>query len=258
MTDESKEIASQQAVVVQEGPSNLLSAIVAMAQNPNIDVAKLQALLEMQSKMEARQAEADFNRAFHEMEPRLPRIKKNGEVSYKGQPAFKFSRWEDVDASIRPILREHGFSLSFNTSPRVGDGGGLIVTGTLLHTSGHSRSASIPLALDGSGGKNNIQGAGSTFSYGARYTTRMLLNIISEGDDDSGIRGGMKFITDEECAEIRRLMKEAGRNEADWIEKVTRGEVRSVEEIESPQYVIIVNMLAQIIQQQKAKKGKPE
>lgn len=193
---------------ISEGPGALLSAIVGMARDPTVDVQKLQALMAMQERMEARQAEANFNRAFHAMEAELPRIKKNGDVEYKGQVAFKFAKWETIDASIRPILRRHGFSLSFDTAPRVGDGGGLVVTGSLLHVDGHHKSASISLALDSSGGKNNLQGGGSTFSYGCRYTARMLLNLVFEGDDDDGVRGGTKFITQDQALQIEALITE--------------------------------------------------
>ena len=78
--------------------------------------------------------------------------------------AFKFATYENIDRVIRPYLQAEGFSLSFTTAPRTADGGGAIVSGTLSHKSGHSRSASISVALDSSGGKNNIQAIGSSFS----------------------------------------------------------------------------------------------
>lgn len=223
--------------VVGEGSVDLLSAIVLMAKDPAVDVEKLSALMAMQERMEARGAVAAFNTAFAAMEPLLPRIKKNGQVEYKNkdgklEKAFRFSKWEDVDNSIRPILRSHGFSLSFETAPRAGDGGGLVVTGTLLHVAGYSKSSSIPLALDSSGGKNNIQAAGSTFSYGCRYTTRMLLNLISEGDDDDGVRGGMTFVTAEEAAELTALIAATATNPANFFAVMVSDEVRSIEEVQ--------------------------
>ncbi len=223
-----------------ESPGELLSAIVMLARDPSVDVSKLDALLKMQERMEGRQAEAEFNRAFHEMEPKLPRIKKNGDVEYQGKKAFKFARWEDVDEGIRPILREHGFSLSFNTVPRQGEGGGLVVSGTLLHTAGHSRSASIPLPLDASGGKNNLQGAGSTLSYGKRYATQMLLNITTEGQDDDGVRGGMRFITPAQVTEIEKLLKDTKSDVGRFLQMMG---VANIEGLETGAYTVAKNML---------------
>jgi len=196
-------IRRQHAVAIPDAApadaqGQVLAAILAIARDPTVDVAKMQAMMAMQERMEERQAVTAFNRAYHAMEALLPRIKRNGDVEYKNkqtgelEKSFKFARWEDVDSAIREILRQYGFSLSFETKPRQGDGGGMMVTGTLSHVEGHQRQASIGVALDTSGGKNNNQAAGSSLSYGARYTTRMLLNLVTEGEDDDGVAGGEK------------------------------------------------------------------
>lgn len=258
-------MSDQTALTIGETPGNLLTAIVSLAKDPAVDVEKLNALLSMQERLENRQAEAEFNRAFHEMEPQIPRIKRDGTLEYpvdKNRPdgpkrqIAKFAKWETIDASIRPILRQFGFSLSFNTAPRQGDGGGLVITGTLLHVAGHSKQASMPLPLDTSGGKNNLQGGGSTFSYGARYVTRMLLNIVTEGDDDDGVLAGIHYISDEKAGELRVLMKEAGRMEGPFLDRFFSGHVRSLEEIQTEQsYLAVKNTLNGILEQrsQKAK-----
>lgn len=236
-------VATQQepaAPAAQSEPGQLLSAIVMLAKDASVDVNKLQALMAMQERMETRQAETEFNRAFAKMEPFLPRIKRDGTVEYKDKPAFKFARWETVDDGIRPILREHGFSLSFNTTPRQGDGGGLVITGTLMHTSGHSKSASIPLPLDSSGGKNNLQGAGSTFSYGKRYTTTMLLNIVTENEDDDGVRSGIKYIAPEQVQKLRDLIKSSKTDELRFLEYL---QVAELENVIVEQYAGAVNAL---------------
>jgi hypothetical protein len=245
--------------------SSLLNIIAMAAQNPATDVAKLSALLDMQERVIAKQAEAAFNRALAALMKKLPRIKKNGTVEYpedKNKPggpkkkAFNFARWEDIDEIIRPLMDEEGFSLSFNSAPKQGDGGGMICTGTLLHSEGHSRSASIPLALDSSGGKNNLQGMGSTFSYGKRYTTTMLLNLVFEGEDDDGVRGGARFISQDDADDLRNLSKEAGRQEGAFLDRLFAGRVRSFDEIEQgPGYLAAKSTLEGILHQQRAKKG---
>ena len=201
-----------------DAPQSLLPAIVQLARDPSVDVTKLQALLDMQVRAEARQAEAEFNRAFSAMEPNLPRVRKNGDVEYKGQRAFRFAKWEDIDTAIRPLLREHGFSLRFDTTPRTGDGGGLIITGTLAHTAGHSVAASMPLPLDTSGGKNNLQGGGSTFSYGKRYTTTMLLNLVFEGEDDDGAAAGAQRISEADSDNLMSLIRETGADQVKFLD----------------------------------------
>jgi hypothetical protein len=195
----------------------VLTMIDRAARDPSVDVTKMQALLDMQERVMRRHAEVEFTEAYSRLSSGLPRIKKNGALEYpinKNDPdgpkrkIANFARWEDIDAVIRPLLVAEGFSLSFESAQRPGDGGGLLVTGHLNHVGGHRQSATIPLPLDSSGGKNNLQGYGSTFTYGKRYTATMLLNLIFEGEDDDGKRGGDEFINSVQAAELRQLIED--------------------------------------------------
>lgn len=225
-----------QAVVLPV--ERVLSAVIAAASDPSVDVAKMRELLGLQKELMAMQAEQQFVEAFDRLSMKLPRVKRNGTVEYRNkqtgalEKSFNFAKWEDIDTAIRPLLQQEGFVLSFDTAPRQGDGGGIIVTGTLSHIGGHRRTASIPLALDGSGGKNSIQGMGSTFSYGKRYTATALLNIVTESEDDDGVRGGKRFIQPEAAEELRALLLDVGRQEGPFLDRLFAGTVRSFEEIE--------------------------
>lgn len=188
------------------GPSSLLPAIITVARDPNLDVAKLDALMRMQFELEKRQAEREAIEAFTRVSAKMPRVKKNGTIELGSKGSIPFARWEDMDAIIRPIITAEGFTLSFNSAPR--EGGGLVVTGELMHRSGHVRTATIPLPLDAGPGRNNLQAVGSTLSYGKRYCAEMLLNIVREAQDDDGIKGAMRFATDEEVTELQALIKE--------------------------------------------------
>ncbi len=175
-------------------------------------MANSDALLKMQAEMEDRQATREFNEAYGRLSQSLPRVKRNGTIDLgKGKP-IPFAKWEDCDAVIRPACAAEGFTLSFDSSPR--EGGGLIVTGHLMHRSGHTRTATIPLPLDSGPGRNSLQAVGSTLSYGKRYLAEMLLNIVRENQDDDGTKGGMKFITPAQIEELQRMMEETNTDEA--------------------------------------------
>lgn len=234
---------------VEGGALSLLGFVAMAVKDPTIDVAKLQALLTMQREILADEARTQFNQAMNRLQMRLPRIKKNGVVEYpvdKNKPdgpkreAFKFAKWEDVDAGIRKLLNEEGFSISFNTAPRVGDGGGLTVTGELLHTAGHVKTASMTLPLDTSGGKSNLQGYASSASFGSRYVTKWLLNLVFEGDDDDGVAGGKSYINTEMKQRITTLIREA---KADLEKFLIFARAQSVDEILVEDYARVVNML---------------
>jgi len=236
---------------------SLLNFVAQAVENPNIDVAKLEALLRMQREIVADDAKSQFNRDFITMQERLPRIKKNGVLEYpvdKNKPdgpkrkIANFAKWEDMDEAIRPIYLAHGFSLAFNTAPRAGDGGGLLVTAILRHRAGHSTETTIPIPLDTSGGKNNIQGYGSALSYGKRYAATAALNIITEGEDDDGKLGGTKFVTTEQAAEIDVLLRETGSDAGKFLQLFEAADVRN---LTAEQYAPARNMLLS----KKAKRG---
>lgn len=214
-----------QLPAVAEESANMMALITRAATDPAVNVDKMRALLDFKRELQKDQAELAFNQAFAKLMLKLPRIKKDGSVEYpvdKNRPdgpkrkAFDFATYEGIDEVIRPLLQEYGFYLSFTSEPRQGDGGGAVVVGTLSHVEGHSRTAKIGLALDASGGKNNIQGMGSTFSYGKRYTTCALLNIVTEGQDDDGVQGGMRYVTEETAKQIERLIADTKTVELDF------------------------------------------
>ena len=189
--------------------NSILAVIARAASDPAVDVSKMQALLDMQERLMTRQAEIEFNQALASL-PAI-RVKKNGHIDLgSGKGGYAFAKWEDMDRVISPMLHNAGFRLTFDSQPRQGDGGGIVVTATLLHRNGHSRSASMGLALDSGAGRNNLQAMGSSLAYGKRYTSEMLLNIVREGDDDDGVKGGDEAITDLQVAELSREMSAAG------------------------------------------------
>ena len=73
----------------------------------------------------------------------------------KGVVQSTFAKYEDIDDVIRPLLIQNGFSLRFNSRE---SNGKVVITGTLAHRDGHSITDEIPLAIDASGSKNNVQG----------------------------------------------------------------------------------------------------
>jgi len=250
-------------LVVQDAePGTLLANLMSLARDPNIRPEVVAAFIGMQERLEDRQAEREFNQAFVQMQPRLPRITRDGTLKYpvnKNQPdgpqkeISKYAKWETIDAAIRPLLTEHGFALSFTTAPRPGDGGGLLVTAILRHAGGHKQETPVPVPLDTSGGKNNLQGYGSSLSYGKRYAATAALNLITEGEDDDGKAGGMRYVTPDQAAELRGLLHTAGRQEGAFLDRLFSGSVRSLEEVEAGAYVVVRNMLDGIIHQKKGK-----
>jgi len=249
-------VAQPLPATASEQAAAMLQVIKEVATSPNVNVEAIRVIMDMQRQLTQDQAERSLNEALARLAPKLPRIKRNGSVEYaidKNKPdgpkkeAFKFAKWEDIDKGIRPLLAEEGLALSYTTKPRTADGGGTIIIGRVSHIQGAFREAEFAAALDSSGGKNNIQAMKSSFRYGQRAVTEMLLNIVTEGEDDDGVSAG--FITIEQAAEIDLKIRETGADRERFLKWVNAQDVQS---IQAKNYQKAINELAK---KATAKKG---
>lgn len=201
------ETKNQAVTPIQPEGATLLAVISRAASDPNTDVDKMERLMSMYERIESKRAEAAFAHDLSEMQDRLPSIGERGNAAGR----YTYALWEDINAAIKPILKAHGFALSFRTSHE----NGITVTGVLTHSGGHREETSITLPADGSGNKNAVQAVASSVSYGKRYTAGALLNLTSHGEDDDAFAAGNGFditswrdsIRDAQTADDLRAMK---------------------------------------------------
>lgn len=178
-----------QVQVVSESAA-IIQVIERAAMNPNVDIDKMERLLQMQERIMERNAKAAYDAAFAVMQPELPIIEEHGGIKDRGgNVQSTYALWEDINESIKPVLSRHGFGISFRTGARDGK---VVVTGILSHRDGHREETTMELPVDASGNKNAVQAVGSSTSYGKRYTAQALLNLTSRGEDDDGKAGGGK------------------------------------------------------------------
>jgi hypothetical protein len=227
----------------------IMDVIARAASDPAVDVTKMQALLDMQRQLMADQARSEFDAAYRLAAAEMPRITKRGHIEYPASkegrqrasiPAsIPYAKWEDIDAAIKPIEQRHGFNRTFDTEFT---STGFMRVGTLHHRSGHSRSVRTPpLPLDTSGGKNSLQGAGSTATYGNRFVTRDLWNLVFEGEDDDGVKGGAgPLLTEEQYKQLADLVTSMGGGLDRLLEYMG---VQALSDIPQSQFHIALNML---------------
>lgn len=224
-------------LVAQDAPQpNTAAAIIQVieraATDASVDVDKMERLLAMQERIMDRQAHAAYTAAMAEMQPKLPTIKKRGAIkNNSGKVQSTYAKWEDIDAAIRPILTKYGFALTFRTETREGRP---VVWAVLSHREGHSERTEVELPIDSSGSKNNVQGVGSSMSYGKRYAASALLNLVTEDEDDDGQMGGAgALISDDQVRELRRLMTEVKANAGAYFEYLG---VQALEDLPAPKF----------------------
>jgi hypothetical protein len=199
-----------------DSPAAILALIERVALDPRADVEKLECMIAMYDRLNAKEAELAYNAAKGRILKKLAGIKivKNRSVLCgidKGKPqkgtyeAFKYAPLEEIDKHLRPLLAEEDMDLSYSDEPR--EGGDILIRGRLKHLPrGHYEDSFMPAPLDTTGGKSNVQAVGSTNSFLRRYVACNLFNIVVVGDDDDGTGG---TIDEPQTKTILDLIKKA-------------------------------------------------
>lgn len=233
--------------------ANVLNVIERAALNPDINVEKLEKLLDMQDRVMANQARIAFDEAFAAMQEEMPEIDKRGKIiimdkNNKEQviQSTPFALWDDINKHIKPILAKHGFGLRFTTG--LHESGKLTVTAILSHKRGHREETTMALPHDSTGSKNAVQAIGSSTTYGKRYAACALLNITTRGEDDDGAEaGGPEKITEAQAERLRKLIEETG---SDLIKFCQWAKIDALPSLPQERFDTAIKML-----QSKPKKG---
>jgi hypothetical protein len=160
-----------------------------------------------------RQARVAFAEAFEQFKRDAPKILKTKHVQFpsKKEGEKGTSYWHvELDKAcdlLIPALLKVGLTHRWKSTDM--SGGYTRVTCYLRHRLGYEEEgASLAGPADQSGGKNPIQGVGSSSSYLERYTFLASVGIVATGKDDDGDGGG--GITNEQAATLIEAIKSQG------------------------------------------------
>ncbi len=225
--------------------TDLLSIIAHAASDPKTDMAKMEGLFNLQIRMMDKQAQIDYDQALARVQAKMPRIAKNGEIKNKaGAVVARFMKYEDIDAKIRDLLSEEGFSLQHD---RDETNDKMVVITWLKHRGGHKESVKMFLPYDQPNQlKNNVQAAVSTYSYGKRVNVCSLLNIVAEDEDDDGVKSEYLAISDEQAAELKDLLRAKNAMMGDVKRLLAYLGSESIDEIQSKDYAKAKTAIAEM------------
>lgn len=219
-----------QSVPAVQEPESLLTLISKAARDPTVDVAKMQALLDMRATLIKQEAEVDYNCAMRDAQSEMSSVVRDAQNTHTNS---RYARLETIDAAIRPVYTKHGFSLSFNTVPgaepeppahaasKTAKTTELVhLVCTVRHVKGHSTKHELSGALDMSGAKGtanktSIQGLGSSVTYLRRYLTLMIFNLTLRDEDDDGGGGRARHDNPEQQPDVPRQTPRSDRKEKD-------------------------------------------
>ncbi|MDE2021204.1 MAG: hypothetical protein KGJ13_12785, partial [Patescibacteria group bacterium] len=135
----------------ETGPTNFLAIIMTAATDPRCDVQKMQALLDMNKQIEAREAEKAFTRDFIALQDVLPVIDKDGKIDHgPGKQKNLYSTYPNMMKVCKPLLKSHGFALASWVEPEAG-GARIVIVSQLDHVEHHHRTSRFPLPIEQSG-----------------------------------------------------------------------------------------------------------
>lgn len=191
--------------------ASLLEVISKAARDPQVDIDKMERLLLMQERVEARTAETAFNQALNMAQSEMRPIAANAS---NPQTRSRYATYDKLDRVLRPIYTEHGFSLSFDEgeSPKPDH---VRVLCYVSHRMGHTRTYHRDMPADGKGAKGGdvmtkTHAAGAAGSYGARYLLKGIFNVAVGEEDDDGNSPAARppaVVNDAQWAELIALIE---------------------------------------------------
>lgn len=196
---------------VADYASGLLEVVARAARDPSVDIDKLERLIAMQERVQARDAELAFNKALNAAQGEMRPIAANAS---NPQTRSRYATFDKLDRVLRPIYTEHGFSLSFDEgeSPKPEH---VRVLCYVSHIGGHTRTYHRDMPADGKGAKGGdvmtkTHAAGAAGSYGARYLLKGIFNVAVGDEDDDGNDPnplGVALIDDGQWSELVQLIE---------------------------------------------------
>jgi hypothetical protein len=180
--------APDRAAPTPVDPKNILQMVAALSENKNIDAQKTEAILRIVRQEQDRLNDIEFERTKLAVQIEMPDITKD---SWNDHTKSTWARLEKISAVADPIIRRHGFTLSFsNEECPVPDH--YRISCIVTHTpTGHKKTYWMDVGMDhagakGGGTKSLAQGSGSSQTYGRRFLKINIFDLNVTGLDRDG------------------------------------------------------------------------
>ncbi len=160
-------------------------SIVKMAVEKDIDVDKLEKLLQMVRDVELDEARKSYFKAKSGFQSDLPDIPYDCQAA-TGSATWRYASLGAILKAIKPFLKVWGLSLKFSYSAD-----NTVLTCTVTHKDGFFEESSFSCSIDGQAGAlvkmTNQMRAGSADTYAKRRTLTAVLAIGTVDEDTDGV-----------------------------------------------------------------------
>ncbi|MEH6451268.1 MAG: ERF family protein [Oleispira sp.] len=182
-----------------------------MAITSGADIDKLERLMQLQERYDAKNARSSFAQALGMFQANCPSIKK----LKKGHNS-NYAPLEDIISQVKEVMFNSGLCYSFSQKQADNQ---IEVSCHLSHVDGHTETVSMRSEADKSGNKQAIQAIASTVTYLRRYTFTGVTGIVPCDEDSDGRIE--KAVVIEHCdssqvIKINELLDKTGTHEGDF------------------------------------------
>ncbi len=148
------------------------------------NVSALESLVGLYDRMQAKNAEREFNQAFAKLQSKMPKIEADKVVTGgNGVVMYRYASPEEIHDQVRPHLIANGFSI--RSSQRM-EQERVTAISTLMHVSGHSASSEYTVRTGkGPSGMNETKCDQSASTIAEKEALCNLLNIARSSRQDN-------------------------------------------------------------------------
>jgi hypothetical protein len=221
--------------------TSLLDVIVRAARDPEVQIDKMQALLNMHERIMAQQAEQAYTQAMNRVQANVPRVEKKRRILAKGGGTrSKYAALEDIDEVLRPLTIKEGFALSYSTEDVPPKSTRIILT--VKHQQGHQEHFMLVLPIEKTEFRSASQDAAATVSFGKRLLRCMAFDVVTVDEDRDGADPPPDCITAEQVATIADLLRQCNipQDNPSFLSWVGTDKI---EHIQNTAYLRVVNEL---------------
>lgn len=188
--------------------ATIQSALIEIVQRKDIDPDRLEKFLDLQIKMENRQAELAFNNALALFQGDCPIIHKTRKIDFeagKGRVKYNYSPLDEIVHIIKPLLNKYGLAYTFDI--KAGGNTSELIT-TISHRDGFSRSSTYTFeTIHDDARMNSSQRRKSALTYAKRSGLENALGVVTAEEDDDARRAHDSGVTPAQLKEMRELIK---------------------------------------------------
>lgn len=198
MSAEATKINDRRAMTVLAGEQPMTTAVAsspvdtllsAIQRYPDMDLAKMEKLMDLAERWRAAEAKRAYVVAFAAFKRNMPDVIKD---MLNKQYGSDYSSLANLVNNTNRVLGEYGLNASWRPDPDYANG--IVVKCILQHVDGHEETVTLKGPPDTSGQKNPLQQIKSTLTYLEGATFQAITGVVarSASADDDGNGAGKK------------------------------------------------------------------